>query len=194
MTPLGWVDWALKYGPAQPGQRLVLIVLARHADKTGLAYPSESRLLRAARVGRATFYRALMSLAKRGLLEAATGPRRQRAWRLVLSAGAGAGAPPPSPPKSRDRAATHAAIWQALGLPAGGHLAPSVEDCPGATCAAPAAEGGQEQAMFSRCENSPPALRLVGDLAPAGGLPLTGLTWGRQRRWARLGLPAGASA
>lgn len=189
-TPLNWVDWALAHGPAQPSQRLVLIVLARHADKTGLAYPSESRLLRVARVGRATFYRALVSLAKHGLLEGTTGPRRQRAWRLVL--GAGASTPPPPPPKSRDVDAQLDAVWQALGLPAGGRTAPCVEDSPGATCAAPAAEGGEEQAMFSRCENSP-ALRLD-DLAPAGGLPLAGLSWGRHRRWARLGLPAPATA
>lgn len=191
MTPLGWVDWALKHGPKQPGQRLVLIVLARHADKTGLAYPSESRLLGAARVGRSTFYRAVGALAKRGLLESATGPRKQRAWRLVL--GAGVGASPPSPPKSRDRAATHAAIWQALGLPAGGHSAPAPKTAQAALGQSPP-QGGLEQAMFPQRGNSPPSLRSVGDLAPAGGLSLAGLAWGSGRRWARLGLPAGACA
>lgn len=191
MTPLNWVDWALAHGPAQPGQRLVLLVLARHADKTGLAFPSEARLLKTARVGRATVYRALALLASRGLVRAATGPRRQRAWQLVLAAVDGASSPLRQP-KSRSAPPQMAAVWQALGLPAGGHSAPAPKAAQAQPGHSPPPQGGGEQAMFSRCENSP-ALRLD-DLAPAGGLPLAGLSWGRHRRWARLGLPAPATA
>lgn len=191
MTPLQWVDWALKHGPQQPGQRIVLIVLARHAhQQTGLAYPSEKRVLKAARVNRSTFYRALEELAGRGLLEPATGPRKQRGWRLL------AVARPSSPPVDVDRPAPPPmdAFWQALGLPAGGHSAPAPKAAQAQPGHSPPPQGGEEQAMFPRCGNSPPALRLGDELAPAGGLPLAGLSWGRDRRWARLGLPAGVSA
>lgn len=193
MTPLNWVDWALAHGPAQPGQRLVLIVLARHADKNGLAFPSEARLLKAARVGRATVYRALALLASRGLVRAATGPRHQRAWQLVLAAVEGESSPPRQP-KARSAPPQMAAVWQALGLPVGGLMAPASKTAQAQPGQSPPPQGGEEQAMFSRCENSPPALRLVGELAPAGGLSLAGLSWGRDRRWARLGLPARVSA
>lgn len=194
MTPLNWVDWALAHGPAQPGQRLVLLVLARHADKTGLAFPSEARLLTAARVGRATLYRALAFIVQRGFVKPTVGPRRQRAWQLIEDVASAAQAQPQPEAEAFAASPPMADFWQALGLPEGGHPAPAAEPAQAAPGHSPPPQSGEEQAMFPRCGNSPPALRLGDELAPAGGLPLAGLLWGRDRRWARLGLPAGVSA
>lgn len=60
--------WALEIETLTPAQKLVLILLANHANEDDICWPSIGRLVKKANLGRATVFRALDELERSGFI------------------------------------------------------------------------------------------------------------------------------
>jgi DNA-binding transcriptional ArsR family regulator len=77
-------DWAWNCQGLTPGQRLVLLALAEHADDAGRCWPSLSRLAERTEVDRRTVTRSLAALETRGLLQRERIERRSTVYTLAV--------------------------------------------------------------------------------------------------------------
>jgi DNA-binding transcriptional regulator PaaX len=80
------IEWVLKHSRAAYSARLVLIVLAHHADDDGRdSYPSIGTIAREAGLGESTIRGALERLKALGeIVETGLGPRRTRSFQVLL--------------------------------------------------------------------------------------------------------------
>lgn len=83
------VERAFDAPVADPQAKLVLLAIARHADKRGSCYPSAARLMTVTGLSKASVYRKISYLEKRGFIKVTRrgkdGKKTSNLYRLLLS-------------------------------------------------------------------------------------------------------------